>query len=336
MSTCPNFTHLLVIPRLTIQNANAVSSPLTHGFPSITAFIGLMWALERRARTAGLNVAFKAIGVVCHDHQEQVTDDGFVRAFKLTRNPVTKDGSTAAIVEEGRIHLEVSLLLAVCSDRWVTEPDSQASDIQQLTALLGNMRVAGGTVVPAARPHLRRYDPYALDLTGTDEDRQAVFRQVRAKLLPGFALVARDDLLDTRQAALQHSRPEATRLDAWLSLARINWRYTPPADEAGKAQKDAWSHDRKKLGWVVPIPVGYGALGPLQPPGQVANTRDSTTPFRFVESVFSVGQWLSPHRLTQAQQLLWYADSQPDAGLYRCRNDYALSMATPDSAYDFN
>jgi CRISPR-associated protein Csy2 len=336
MSLCPDFTHLLVLPRLTIQNANAVSSPLTHGFPSITAFIGLMWALERRARAVGMDVAFKAVGVVCHDHQEQVTDDGFVHAFKLTRNPVTKDGSTAAIVEEGRIHLEVSLLLAVCSERWLTEPDAQTSDIQQLAALLSSMRVAGGSVVPAARPHLRRYRPYALDLTGTDEDRQAVFRHARSKLLPGFALVARDDLLDARLAELQHSQPAATRLEAWLSLARINWRYAPPADEAGKSKKDAWTHDRKGQGWVVPIPVGYGALGELLPHGQVANARDSTTPFRFVESIFSVGEWLSPHRLTQAQQLLWYADSQPDAGLYRCRNDYARSIASLNLDYDFN
>ena len=31
------------LPHLRIQNANAISSPLTHGFPSITAFTGLMW-----------------------------------------------------------------------------------------------------------------------------------------------------------------------------------------------------------------------------------------------------------------------------------------------------
>ena len=36
---------ILVLPHLRIQNANAIGSPLTHGFPSITAFTGLMWAL---------------------------------------------------------------------------------------------------------------------------------------------------------------------------------------------------------------------------------------------------------------------------------------------------
>ena len=88
MNTLPHFTHLLVLPHLKVHNANAVSSPLTHGFPSITAFLGLMWALERKTRAAGLDLEFGAVGVVCHDRQEQTTEGGFVKSFRLTRNPV--------------------------------------------------------------------------------------------------------------------------------------------------------------------------------------------------------------------------------------------------------
>jgi len=336
MSGCPSFTHLLVVPHVHVQNANAVSSPLTHGFPSITAFLGLMWALERRARSEGMDVSFKSVGVVCHAHDEQVTDGGFVKAFRLTRNPVGKDGSTAAIVEEGRIHLEVSLVFAVSSDRWLQEPDAHQADIQRLRDLLAGMRVAGGSVVPPVHAGRRRYQPYAIDLTGNEQDRQSAFRQASLRLLPGFALVARDDLLASRLAELQRSNPQANGLDAWLSLARVNWHYEPPADDTAKAKKEAWKHDRKGRGWIVPMPVGYGALGELHPPGHVANTRDATTPFRFVESLYSVGEWLSPHRLTQPQQLLWYADSQPDAGLYRCRNDYTPPATAQVWAHDFN
>lgn len=32
MNRCPAFSHLLVLPHLHIHNANAISSPLTHGF----------------------------------------------------------------------------------------------------------------------------------------------------------------------------------------------------------------------------------------------------------------------------------------------------------------
>jgi CRISPR-associated protein Csy2 len=73
MSPPPDVRHLLVLPRLRVQNANAISSPLTHGFPAITAFTGLMWALERKARSRGLDVRFQGVGVVCHSHQEQST-----------------------------------------------------------------------------------------------------------------------------------------------------------------------------------------------------------------------------------------------------------------------
>jgi len=83
----------------------------------------------------------------------------------------------------------------------------------------------------------------------------------------------------------------------------------------------------------VPIPLGYGALTEVQPPGSVANARDSTTPFCFVESVYGIGQWLSPHRLQSPEQMLWYSDSQPNEGLYRCRNDYSPEL-TPEYDYD--
>ncbi|MGQ0711939.1 MAG: type I-F CRISPR-associated protein Csy2 [Rhodoferax sp.] len=103
---------ILVLPHLRIQNANAIASPLTHGFPSITAFTGVMWALQRKLAQAGVPLQLHGVGVVCHHHQEQVTQ-GYVRSFNLTRNPVDKDGSTAAIVEEGRMHLQITLVLAV-------------------------------------------------------------------------------------------------------------------------------------------------------------------------------------------------------------------------------
>ena len=54
---------------------------------------------------------------VANDFEAQVTEGRYTRAFRLTRNPVDKDGNTSAIVEEGRTHLEVSLVLSVSGDR---------------------------------------------------------------------------------------------------------------------------------------------------------------------------------------------------------------------------
>lgn len=315
MVECPYVEHLLVLPRLRVQNANAISSPLTHGFPSMTAFVGLMWALERKARAAGLELQFNAVGVICHSFEEQITDSPFVNAFRLTRNPVGKNGSTAAIVEEGRIHLDISLVFAVAGPALADE--SKANEIaRQVRALLGQMRVAGGSVFEAHAPISKR-TPYVVAMPDDAAACSALFNRLKLRLLPGFALVERADLLEQRHAELQATDPGASKLDAWLSLARINWRW-----QASDNEKGDWRHDRKGLGWVVPIPLGYGALDALQPAGSVANVRDRNVPFCFVESLYGIGQWLSPHRLSSPQELLWYADSQPENSLYRCRNDY--------------
>lgn len=311
---CISPSHLLVFPRLRVQNANAISSPLTHGFPAMTAFLGLMWALERKLQKGGIDLPMNAIGVVCHDHQEQVTESGYVKTFRLTRNPLDKSGDTAAIVEEGRIHLEVSLVIGINTDNWRDEY------LASVAETLASMRIAGGTVHPQEKPWLRRYQPQIVNLSGCDEaGRSTKFREISRSLMPGFTLVARDDLLDKRLSELQDETPEATRLDAWLSLSRVNWRYQ---EEAENGRGD-WQHDRAGMGWIVPIPVGYGALSDVYSPGTVANARDNFTPFRFVESLYSIGEWLSPHKLRAAEQMLWYADSKPENGLYRCRNDYS-------------
>lgn len=310
---CPEFDYLLILPHLRVQNANAISSPQTHGFPSITAFMGLMWALERKTNAIGLDLQFNAVGVVAHKHQEQIAQTGWVGSFALTRNPIGKDSKTSAIVEEGRIHLELSLIFAVRSEvLHDTEVAQQTTD--QVYQLVSGMRIAGGSVLPRLDNH-RRDNPYILH---DDKDTGEVFAKLKMRLLPGFTLVERPDVLDARFKALSQREPESTRLDAWLSASRINWCWT---DETENIAAE-WKHDRRDLGWLVPIPLGYGAISDLQPAGTVKRARDNETPFRFVESLYGLGEWISPHRLNRTTQLLWYADSRPDEGLYRCRNDY--------------
>lgn len=337
-----NTQAILVLPHLRIQNANAIASPLTHGFPSITAFTGLMWALQRKLAQAGVPLRLHGVGVVCHHHQEQVTQ-GYVRSFNLTRNPVDKDGSTAAIVEEGRMHLQITLVLSVSGKRGLGAPaalvqgnETQMAEWARVAGdTLAGMRVAGGSVLPSRPVPGKRVRPWMAIVPEEPEAAAKAFRQWRRQWLPGFALVGRDDLLAQRQQDLRTTQPDATLLDAWLHAARFNHQPLPSADGTPAPDgKVSWGDPLrpKGSGWVVPIPVGYAALTKdAHPAGGVRNARDATVPLRFVESVYSLGEWISPHRLHSLEQLLWHAQADEAQGLYRCRNGYRPSPP-PDSA----
>jgi CRISPR-associated protein Csy2 len=54
----------------------------------------------------------------------------------------------------------------------------------------------------------------------------------------------------------------------------------------------------------------------------VAGARDPGIPFCFVESVYSIGQWISPHRLNDVKDLLWEPIHDSGTGLYRCINAF--------------
>ncbi len=156
--------HLLVLPRLRLQNANAISSSMTWGFPAMSAFMGAIQALERNLPD-DIRIVFDGIGVVCHHIEPQVTAGGFTRAFHLTRNPVDKSGNTAAIVEEGRAHLEITLLIGVESDGDdLGNPERRHDIARRLFEQVQSMRIAGGSVMPPLsdatrqRPELITFD----------------------------------------------------------------------------------------------------------------------------------------------------------------------------------
>lgn len=323
---------ILVLPHLRVQNANAISSPLTHGFPSITAFTGLMWALQRKLKAAHIPLQLLSVGVVCHHHQEQASQ-GYVCTFNLTRNPVDKNGSTAAIVEEGRMHLQVSLIFAVAEQQAPGDLSTlvQGGEVQmqewatQVGDIASQMRLAGGSLLPSRPVPSKKVRPWMALLPEDAEVRHQEFRNWRRQWLPGFALVGRDDLLAERLKHLKESKPDASVLDAWLHASRFNYEAMKnPNGEFAADGRVQWADSFRKKGdgWIVPIPVGYTALSPRHDAGDVTNARDMATPLRFVESVYSMGEWISPHRLTSVEQLLWLAETDDAKGLYRCRSSY--------------
>lgn len=320
---------LLTLSRLRVQGANAVSSPHTWGFPSPTAFLGFVHALQRRL-AARFTQRFVGVGIISHHFEAQTfrPNKRQHHVFTQSRNPVylkrdaakfISDGTPPAIVEEGRAHFEVSLLISVLGgfdEEWESQDFSSAV----LDMALG-MRLAGGSVMPCVSSNAAAQ---WISWPDSQVDQQAVFRRMRRRLLPGFALVHRPDLLDTRLKMLREKSAGATVLEALLDLTGLNHFPVHPVEGEANNPPDnvEWQIERRP-GWLVPLPVGYAGISDVYNPGAVAQARDQVTPFRFVESLLSLGQWVAPHRLNSLRQLLWHYDADLEGGVYRCVNRYA-------------
>lgn len=64
-----------------------------------------------------------------------------------------------------------------------------------------------------------------------------------------------------------------------------------------------WEYVKKpKVAYLVPIMTGYKAITDVYPAGDIDGARDSETDLCFVESVHSVGEWKSVHRLKSQEQ----------------------------------
>lgn len=279
----------LVLPRLRVQNLNTISSPLTWGAPAITAALGIMIALQRRIPHEW-ELDLLSVGMVIHDFEPQVNGD-YVKKFNLTRNPVGSKGETLGIIEEGRAHATVSLVFGVFVGGESADADILQERADHLLQLVEGMRFAGGSILPAIK---NKQWPKLILIDQNNGEEIESLRILKRRLLPGFALLSRDDLLLSHTEKLQQEIPQSTALDAWLDLSRFNRHCVVTLKEVGGEEKEVveWKSDREAgSGWLVPIPIGYSALSELYDPGEVRSTRDPNIPFRFVESMYSIGQW---------------------------------------------
>lgn len=307
---------LLLLSHLRVQNANAISGPFTWGFPAPSAFTGFAHALSRKLPEAlDMDIHLDGVGIVCHRFEPQIAG-GYVKSFRLTRNPVDEKGEPTPFVEEGRAHLEVSLLLGVGGDAMglLTE-DELPAVARRILSIAQCQRLAGGSVLPVSDNDT----PEPQLLFASEQE----MRRLKRRLLPGFALIGRDERLQERLQELREQQADVTALDALLDLSALHWD-CEVADSAGE-QTAHW-YVRPRRGWLVPVPVGYAAISPLYEAGAVRNARDTETPLRFVESIYSLGEWINPLRIEDPRRLLWRHRADPERGIYRCINTLSSSI----------
>lgn len=289
-----SYRQFLLLPHLKIHNANAMSSPYTIGFPAMTAWLGAIHALQRHVRQQGLDdVQLDAVAVSCHrfDLQTYQGPGDFVHSIIGTANPLDKDGSRPAFIEEARCHLEVSLLVEL---QGLDSNDDQRF-IDLINQQLQCMKFAGGDVLSAK----------SVELLPVDEDDETSLKKVLNKLMLGYVLIERRELLVD---AMRQEGKDA--LDALLDYLTIQHRASQDDDSV------TWSSKRKSAGWLVPIAVGFQGISAL---GKAKNQRDADTQHRFAESVVTLGEFVMPYRINNLNDMLWQYRVDPERNLYLCQ-----------------
>lgn len=325
----------IIFERMDVQDANCIAG-FTYGFPSITHFMGFGHALSRRLCHAR-KLQLQGCAVICHHHQLHAykTSRYGDYVFAQSKNPpVFKKhaSSTPPIVEEGKMNMVVSLIMECPNFKLSRQADIVALK-QQLLLSAFKHRLAGGSIqrIQSVQVLTKKNDP---------EEQKKQARQIKRKLLPGFVLMDRSDLLEEYYQEKKQSNPEVEFIDAWLDFSAMKYQAKPilTENETEPNEKTAaeWVLlEKPRGGWLVPITNGYKAISPVYPPGQVANARDPKYPFCFVEAIHSIGEWRSMHRIQDVAELLWQYHYEPD--WYLCRQGYpAKDQQTESSINNFD
>jgi CRISPR-associated protein Csy2 len=295
---------LLIIPRLKIHNANALSSPFTIGFPAMTAWLGAVHALQRKLNAKGFEVMFNATGIVSHqmDLQTYKGSNDFVHSIVGTGNPLDKTGSRSAFIEEARCHLDVSLVIQT-SGLAMEQRDELLAAVDYV--LQGQMKMAGGDIQQFKTPFF---------LTLEDRVEKDVKKLQRA-LMPGYVLLERRDLMIEAMTATE-SHQGQDGLDALIDYLAIHHTCATDDDDNVSWRSHRKSINGKPAGWIVPIATGFQGISAL---GQAKNQRDESTPHRFAESIVTLGEFKMPHRIDTIEQMLWRYAVDLDNDLYLCQ-----------------
>lgn len=286
---------ILLIPQIKVQNANALSSPYTIGFPAMTAWLGAMHYLQRQLHQAGYkSITLNKIAVVCHELilQTYKGNGDFVHSIVGTGNPLDKSGSRPAFIEEGRCHLTVSLVI----DYTDLGKADESSFLETLRVILHtSMKLAGGDVLQYQTPELFK----------VDEDKDDDLRKLTRKLMPGYIIIERRDLMVDAMKNGQNA------MDAMLDYLKVMHR-----SELSNSDKVKWTSHRKTAGWIVPIATGFHGITSL---GHAENQRDTNTPHRFAESVVTLGEFKMPYRIKNIDEMFWHSYVDIENNLYLCQ-----------------
>ena len=297
----------LLMNRLHIQNANALSSPYTIGFPAMTAWLGAVHALQRNLHQLGMeDVFFTKMAVICHDFilQTYRGRNDFDRLIIGTANPLKKNKKTnqydrPPFIPEARCCVEASLLVETAG----ANADNEERILDHVRKQLYRMKMASGDILS-----FKSVEPLYVD----DNDEKQVRACIR-KLMPGYVLIERRDLMT---ASMEEGKDALEALVDHVQIMYQSNKSCEQNDDNGDKSM-TWKGSKKELGWIVPIAVGFHGISQL---GKAENQRDETTEHRFAESVVTLGEFKMPYRVRSLDEMMWEYNVNLEQNLYVCNN----------------
>lgn len=311
MSSNRRVVGYLLFSKIEVENANALSGNLIYGTPSITGIKGAFHAMSRSLLKES-KVALRGVLVACHElkvlasRSESHKNYRFLQqrqgiVTKADYESVYKKGSAPSIIESAYCYMNMSFVVEVVCDHDLNAEEKQVL-VEQMYQRIQHQRIAGGSVRLFKNKSKIDFIEY--------EDLDAV----TYRMSDGYILTdATDDLI-----ALTDEHPSKSPLDILIGVCSTTW--TPINDDKSLS----WKAGRlgAGLGWLVPMAIGYQSITKSFEPCDIENSRagkEGDTRSTYVESVYGLGKWVSPHKLRLDGELVnsfWYYKYQPESSLY--------------------
>ncbi|CCG19559.1 CRISPR associated Cys2 family protein [Taylorella asinigenitalis 14/45] len=286
----------LIIPRVRVINANAMSAPFIIGLPSITSFMGFTHKLQLDIHEEiNRDIRFLRTGISIHSFNLRAYKEGSRNLLSITRNPLKKDGTSPSFVEEAKCNFEVSIVIEVSG---INCEENITDIISYLNSSLMKYKISSGDLLSFSNPLSD-----SINVENISE-----VKGFLKKLMIGYVLTERKDLIKNRI----NEEKCTNSLDAMLDFLKINIK-----DENGNKE-----FFKIESGWFVPISVGYHGITPLISNKEGSsldnNQRDPRFKHVFCESLITLGEFKLPTTLNNIDDFLWKYAYESEKNYFYC------------------
>ena len=302
------FKDYLILSHLKVKGANAQSSPISVGIPSVTSFLGAAHRLERILIEKGFDsIKISGAAIVLHDaHLRTFHSVAGFECLVAEGKPLKKDGERLSTIPEPKIDMEISMILELDDPNFsIYDEDSFLNTVDE--TLQNNLRIAGGIILPSnvmGSTNCSYLPHHIVYKKGVDAYDSSSWKTITRKLIPGYVLLERRDLM------IKEMEDGKTATEALVDYLAIHHQCSKKED--GTVE---WTRRKKAEGWLVPISVGFQGLSD---PQKVKNQRCDDYLHVFGENLITLGEFKMINGIKDIDEIMWKYEVDLANGLYKC------------------